>query len=136
MGNDPRTPGAYEDINRHPDAHRFIIRPDAPLFYASSQSLRDTVTEMVSSSKDTIGTLILDLDANNELDITSTEVLAKLIEGLARHDVRVALAHVHATTADMIRRAAIEGKPGPDRIFPNLDTAVAWASTSDRESPG
>jgi hypothetical protein len=38
--------------------------------------------------------------------------------------------------ADMIRRSAVDGQPGPDRIFPNLDTAVAWAGTSDRESPG
>ena len=32
--------------------------------------------------------------------------------------------------ADMIRRSASDGKPGPDRIFPNLDSAVTWASTS------
>ena len=46
------------------------------------------------------------------------------------------MANVHAATADMIRRSAVDGKPGPNRIFPNLDTAVAWASTSDRESLG
>ena len=66
--------------------------------------------------------------ANDELDITSTEALAKLIEELARRDVRVALAHVHATAADMIRRSASDGNPGPERIFPNLDSAVTWAS--------
>jgi|HubBroStandDraft_3_1064219.scaffolds.fasta_scaffold07104_2 SulP family sulfate permease len=134
MGSDPDLPGAYEDVHRHPDAEPIrgvlIIRPDAPLFYANSQALRDTVTEMVRSSKDTIGTVILDLDANDELDITSTEALAKLIEELARRDVRVALAHVHATAADMIRRSASDGNPGPERIFPNLDSAVTWASTS------
>jgi sulfate permease, SulP family len=133
MGRDPDLPGAYEDVHRHPGAEPvpgvLIIRPDAPLFYANSQALRDTVTEMVRSSKDTIGTVILDLDANDELDITSTEALAKLIEELARRDVRVALAHVHATAADMIRRSASDGHPGPDRIFPNLDSAVTWAST-------
>jgi MFS superfamily sulfate permease-like transporter len=97
------------------------------LFYANSQSLRDTVTEMIRSSNGTIRTVILDLDANDELDITSTEALAKLIAELADHHVLVALAHVHATTADMIRRSATEGKPGADQIFPNLDSAVAWA---------
>jgi sulfate permease, SulP family len=138
MGSDPDLPGAYEDIHRHPGAEPIpgvlIIRPDAPLFYANSQSLRDTVTEMVRSSKGAVGTLILDLDANDELDITSTEALGKLIEELARRDVRVALAHVHATTADMISRSASDGKPGPDRIFPNLDSAVAWASTGPASS--
>jgi MFS superfamily sulfate permease-like transporter len=104
------------------------------LFYANSQTLRDTVTEMVRSSKDTIGTVILDLDARDELDITSTEALAKLIKELAHRDVRVALAHVHATAADMIRRSAGDGKPGPDRIFPNLDSAARWASIGPASS--
>jgi SulP family sulfate permease len=131
MGADPDVPGAYEDIRRHPGARpipgMLIVRPDAPLFYANSQSLRDTVTEMIRSSNGTIHTVILDLDANDELDITSTEALAKLIAELADHHVLVALAHVHATTADMIRRSATEGKPGADQTFPNLDSAVAWA---------
>ena len=131
MGADPDVPGAYEDIRRHPGARpipgMLIIRPDAPLFYANSQSLRDTVTEMIRSSNGTIRTVILDLDANDELDITSTEALAKLIAELADRHVLVALAHVHATTADMIRRSATEGKPGAEQIFPNLDSAVAWA---------
>jgi MFS superfamily sulfate permease-like transporter len=61
-----------------------IIRPDAPLFYANAQSLRDTVTEMVQASEHTIRTLILDLDANDELDITSSEALAKLTGELGR----------------------------------------------------
>jgi sulfate permease, SulP family len=130
MGADPDVPGAYEDIRRHPGARpipgMLIIRPDAPLFYANSQSLRDTVTEMIRSSNGTIRTVILDLDANDELDITSTEALAKLIAELADRHVLVALAHVHATTADMIRRSATEGKPGAEQIFPNLDSAVAW----------
>ena len=131
MGADPDVPGAYEDIRRHPGARpipgMLIVRPDAPLFYANSQSLRDTVTEMIRSSNGTIRTVILDLDANDELDITSTEALAKVIAELADHHVLVALAHVHATTADMIRRSATEGKPGADQIFPNLDSAVEWA---------
>src|SRR6202050_4324223 len=131
MGADPDVPGAYEDIRRHPGARpipgMLIVRPDAPLFYANSQSLRDTVTEMIRSSNGTIRTVILDLDANDELDITSTEALAKLIAELADHHVLVGLAHVHATTADMIRQSATEGKPGADQIFPNLDSAVAWA---------
>lgn len=76
MGSHPHLPGAYEDVQRHPGTGQIpgvlIVRPDAPLFYANTQALRDTVTDMVSSSKDTIRILIIDLDANDELDITST----------------------------------------------------------------
>ncbi len=82
---------------------------------------------MIRSSNGTIRTVILDLDANDELDITSTEALAKLIAELADRHVLVALAHVHGTAADMIRRSATEGNPAADQIFPNLDSAVTWA---------
>jgi SulP family sulfate permease len=133
LGADPRQPGTYQDIQRHPGATPLpgvlIIRPSAPVFYANAQSLRDTISDMIHRSNGTIHTLILDLDANDELDITSTETLAKLAGELAHRNVRVALAHVHTTTADMIRRSAIGGQPGPDRMFPNLGSAATWAAT-------
>src|ERR1700691_730030 len=79
MGAAGDMPGAYEDTSRHPSARPIpgvlIIRPDAPLFYANAQSFRDTVTQLLSSSDEAIHTLILDLDANDELDITSSEAL-------------------------------------------------------------
>jgi MFS superfamily sulfate permease-like transporter len=83
-----------------------------------------------------VHTLILDLDANDELDITSSEALAKLTEELGAQHVRVGLAHVHATAADMIRRSVLDERPGPVRMFPNLDSAVAWAAAAPSESAG
>ncbi len=113
-----------------------IVRPDAPLFYANAQPLRDTVSQLVRSAAEPVHTVILDLDANDEIDITSSETLGKLIGELHERHVRVALAHVHATVADTIRRAGvITGEPVPDRLFPNLDSAAAWASTDSTARP-
>ena len=47
--------------------------------------------------------------------------------------MRIGLAHVHATTAEMLRRSGILGKLGAGHTFPNLDTAVTWASTTAGE---
>jgi MFS superfamily sulfate permease-like transporter len=134
LGADRDTPGAYEDIKRHPGAQPvpgvLIIRPDVPLFYANAQPFRDTVTQQLHSPPETIHTLILDLDANDELDITSSEALGKLLDQLGDRHVRVGLAHVHSTTAEMMRRSGILEKVGADHIFPNLETAVTWAGTA------
>ena len=135
MGADRATPGAYEDIGRHPASAQpvpgvLIVRPDAPLFYANAQPFRDTVTQLVQSSPEPVHTLILDLDANDELDITSSEALEKLLDELSHQHVRIGLAHVHATTEEMMRRSGILGKLGAGHIFPNLDTAVTWANTA------
>ena len=88
------------------------------------------MTQLVQSSPEPVHTLILDLDANDELDITSSEALEKLLDELSHQHVRIGLAHVHATTEEMMRRSGILGKLGAGHIFPNLDTAVTWASTA------
>jgi Sap, sulfolipid-1-addressing protein len=59
--------------------------------------------------------------------VMGAEALANLTEDISHCGIRVALAHVHTTTAEMIRRSASDGKPGLDLVFPNLDSAVAWA---------
>ncbi len=137
LGIDPSVPGAYEDIRRHPEARPIsgvmIVRPDGPLFYANAQTLRDTVREMAESSDPRPHTLILDLDETDELDITSSEALGKLLDGLEKRGVRVGIAHVHAGTADMMRRSGMMTTLSPDRIFPNLNLAVAWAERRDHE---
>ncbi len=131
LGANPAVPGAYEDIRRHPEARPIegilIVRPDGALFYANAQALRDTVSNLVESSDPPAHTLILDLDANDELDITTAEALEKLAAGLYERHVRVGLAHAHATTVEMMERSGILERLERDRIFPNLDAAVAWA---------
>jgi MFS superfamily sulfate permease-like transporter len=134
MGADPAVPGAYQDIRRHPQARPIpgvlIVRPDVPLFYANAQSVRDRLTELVERASPPVHTVILDLDANDELDITTAEVLEKLVRELGDRQVRVGLAHMHAPAAQMLQQSGVMARLGDDRIFPNLNLAVAWASSA------
>lgn len=130
MGVDPSSPAVYLDIERHPNARPIpgvlIVRPAAPLFYANAQLVRDTIEEMVRSSKDAVRVVLIDLNANDELDITSSEALEKLLARLGEH-VRVGLAHVHASVVAMMARSGLLETIPSGQIFPNLDSAVAWA---------
>jgi sulfate permease, SulP family len=131
LGTRPGVPGGYEDVRRHDTAQPvpgvLIIRPDAPLFYANAQPLRDTVTELVRAAGPGVHTVILDLDANDDLDITSSEVLEKLAAALGRQHVRLALAHLHAPARDMLTHFGLTGEDGSCRVFPTLESAVSWA---------
>jgi SulP family sulfate permease len=131
LGTRPGVPGGYEDVRRHDTAQPvpgvLIIRPDAPLFYANAQPLRDTVTELVRAAGPGVHTVILDLDANDDLDITSSEVLEKLAAALGRQHVRFALAHLHAPARDMLTHFGLTGEEGSCRVFPTLEAAVSWA---------
>ena len=106
-----------------------VIRPDAPLFYANAQSIVDAI-ELRSPGEggcQVPRAVVLDLDANDELDITSNDQLQKLVRRLQAEDVALGLAHVHGPVLDMAQRSGLLGDVGPTRVFPTLATAVAWA---------
>jgi sulfate permease, SulP family len=130
LGSDPRTPDVFIDTARHPDAvpipHVLVVRPDAPLFYANAQAIRDAIDVRVASATD-IRAVVLDIDANDDLDITTTEQLQKLFEGLQRQGIAVGVAHFHGPALQMAERSGLLGVIGPDHVFANAAEAVSWA---------
>jgi SulP family sulfate permease len=131
LGVDPHTPGAFEDLERHPDAApppgMIVVRPDAPLFYANAESVRDSVESAVIASGQPVHAVVLDLDGNDDLDITSAEQLEKLTESLVGRNVAVTLVHLHKPAEDMLESTGLLKKIGRDHVFPNLASAVEWA---------
>ncbi len=132
LGSDPANPGAFEDIKRHPDAEAvpgvLVIRPDAPLFYANAQSIRDFV-ESAASSTDGVHTVVLDLDGNDDIDITTAEQLDKLTTNLHRRDVLVAVVHLHKPAAEMAAATGLLDRLGRHHVFSTLADAVEWAGS-------
>ncbi len=131
LGADPVVSGAFEDVERHPDATAIpgvlIVRPGAPLFYANAQTVRDNIDAMVTSAAGRIRTVIIDLDANDDLDITSAEQLDKLADSLSDGDVALALAHVHQPVQQMLQATGLLDKIGPSHVFATLAKAAVWA---------
>ncbi len=135
LGTNPATPGAFEDLERHPDATAvpgvIVVRPDTPLFYANAQAVRDDVEADVTSSNGSVKTVVFDLDANDEIDITSAEQLEKLAETLRKEEVVFVLAHLHQPAEEMARATGLLDKVGQDHIFPTVGAAVRWAGSRD-----
>jgi sulfate permease, SulP family len=131
LGSDPAAPGTFEDVGRHPDAIPvpgvLVIRPDAPVFYANAQAVRDAVEADVAAGDGAVKTVIFDLDANDQLDITSAEQLEKLTESLNSLGVEFAIAHMHQPAQDMARATGLLEKVGQNHIFPTIASAVQWA---------
>jgi sulfate permease, SulP family len=137
MGADPEVPGGYLDLDRHSRAVAvpgvLIVRPDAPLFYANAQTVRDTI-ETLATSGEPFRAVVLILDANDDIDITSTENLEKLVDALAADHIALGIAHLHGPARDMARRAGLLDKIHRDRIFETTRDAVNWAVSY--EPPG
>jgi sulfate permease, SulP family len=133
LGHNPALPGAFLDIGRHPEAMPIpgllVVRPVAPLFYANAQAVVDAIEEHVATAVDRPTAVIIDIDASDEIDITSAEQLNKLAENLERERIPLALAHAHQPTLTLARRAGLLTKVGDDHVFPNVQAAVAWAQS-------
>jgi high affinity sulfate transporter 1 len=136
LGEDLEHPGAFVDVRHHPGAVPVagivVVRPNAPLFYANAQSVRDAIEGLVAGTEG-VHTVILNLDANDEIDITSADSLNRLAESLERDHIRLALAHVHQPTREIAGRDGLVSRIGPDQIFPNVAAAVAWGRLAPEE---
>jgi MFS superfamily sulfate permease-like transporter len=108
-----------------------IVRPDAPLFYAHAELVRDAIEQSAGSAR----AVVLVLDGNDNLDITSAEQLGKLAGGLAARNVPIGLAHVHGPALEMAERSGLLATVGADHVFPTTPAAVAWAQ-SVADAPG
>src|SRR4029077_19747724 len=91
----PGTPGAYGDVDRHPDYERIpgllVLRVESPLFYANATLVRDRIKYLVGASDPLSRVVLLEDGANVDLDITSAETLEQLLTELRGADIDFAL---------------------------------------------
>jgi SulP family sulfate permease len=132
LGAVPGLPGTYQDVAQHHEARPvpgvLIIRPDAPLFYANAQPLRDEVRALAESDAAPATTVVLDLSVSNEMDVTSADALAAIAAELASRHIRLVLANVHANAAGLLERMGIIGdKATCCPVFPSVAEAVRSA---------
>ncbi len=129
--------GTFVDVDRHPGSPErpgvLVLRPNAALFYANAQGVRDAVLEMASDPTIGATAVVLDLQASDRLDLTSAEHLAKLHDSLAAIDVDLCLCEVHAPARATADAVGLTEQLGPERFLPDIGSAVAWAD--GRRSP-
>ena len=121
LGSSPDIPGRYVEIERHPEAVPvagiLIIRLDSPIYYANALSVRAGIEELVKAEAEPPHAIVLDASVQDRLDITSADMLVKLIAKLQQAGIDVAAAEVHATVLDFARTTGLLAQLGPDNIF-------------------
>ena len=139
LGQVPGEPGAYGDVGRHPDYERIpgllVLRLESPLFYANATPVRDRVKALVGATDPPPRTLVLDIGANDRLDITSTEMLTQLVQTIHSAGIDVALADARQPVIEMARRAGLSQQLGGQRIFHTVDAAVRALGETAADSP-
>ena len=128
LGRKPGVPGAFSDLIRHPENQPIpgvlIARVDAPLYYANALTTRDQLKAMIASSSPPPYALIIDLAAQDEIDLTTTEVFSGFLRELRESGPEVYFADVHAPVIDYARKTGLFELMGQDRVFETVEAAV------------
>ncbi|MBL8147858.1 MAG: STAS domain-containing protein, partial [Anaerolineae bacterium] len=128
LGRKPGTMGTYSDLARHPENQPvpgvLIARIDAPLYYANALTTRDQLKAMIANSSPPPKALIIDLAAQDDLDLTTSEVFSGLLRELREGGPEVYFADIHAPVIDYARKTDLFELIGQDHVFDTVEAAV------------
>jgi SulP family sulfate permease len=128
LGRVPGVPGAYSDLTRHPEnvpvPGVLIVRLDAQLYYANALTYRDRVKAMVEEMDPAPRAVIFDASAQDQIDVTSTDVIRGEVKELHGKGIDVYLADVHAPVLEHGRKTGLLEAVDEDHVFPTVDLAV------------
>ena len=136
LGRVPGIPGAYSDLNRHPEniaiPGLLILRLDAPVYYANAMTVQKQVKVLVENTMPPPRAILLDSAGQDSLDITSAEMLKSLVAELKDKGIEIFVAELHSTIREFSQKTGLLQIIGEDHIFPTIDTAVRAIETSAR----
>jgi high affinity sulfate transporter 1 len=134
LGRVPGIPGAYSDLKRHPENDAvpgvLILRLDEPLYYANAQTVRDRIKALIAETQPPPHVLLWDSTGQDMLDITSAEVLKRLVVELKAKGMDFYVAEMHAPVREQSQRTGLLELIGEDHIFPTVEIAVRFIETS------
>ena len=128
LGYAPGIAGMH-DIDDYPTARQVpglvVYRYDAPLFFANAADFKRRALASLSLADGPVEWLIMNMEANIEVDLTSVDALDQVRAELERRGVVLALARVKQDLrADLVSSGFLD-RVGQERVFMTLPTAVA-----------
>jgi len=132
LGYVPDVPGMH-DVDDYPDATTVqglvVYRYDSPLFFANAEDFRHralaAVTDSEIATHEPVEWLLVNMEANVEVDLTALDALEDLREELASSGTTLALVRVKQDLREDLDRYGLTERIGPERIYPTMPTAVA-----------
>ncbi len=122
------------DVDDFPDAEQIpglvVYRYDSPLFFANADDFHHRALAAVDEAEQPVDWLLINAEANVEVDLTSLDALDRLRRDLDARGVVLALARVKQDLLDDLQSAGLVDAIGTDRMYATLPTAVtaylAW----------
>jgi SulP family sulfate permease len=127
LGSVPGLAGLH-DVDDYPEAQTVpglvVYRYDAPLCFANAEDFRRRVLEAVDGETAPVEWVLLNMEANVEVDLTALDMVEDLRVSLSDRGITLAMARVKHDLATYLARTGVAERVGPEHIFPTLPTAV------------
>lgn len=135
LGRSPAT-GTFVDVARDPAVEAVpgvvVLRPEAGLFFANAEAVRDGVLAHVERSR--AAAVVLDAETVPTIDVTAVRMLDGLADDLDRRGVRIAIARDVGQVRDLLVEAG-RGPGSPVRTYPTVRAAVAALTEAPEPTP-
>lgn len=130
MGKLPEEKAAWGSLIDHPERHTvpgiLVLRLDAPLFWANAATVFDRLLEIVLARPDT-HVVLLDLEATNQLDVTTERRLEAFLDALRAHDRDLYLVRVFHQVRVVMKASGFFDRLGEGRAWHSISAGVQAA---------
>jgi len=109
-----RVPGTmkYLDIQRHPESeivsHTLIVRIDGSQIFLNTESIKDTIIDLVDTQYKDIRLLVLDFEATPFIDFSGIEMLEELTDEMKQRGIKIIGANMYEPLEDLIKKSKLE----------------------------
>jgi high affinity sulfate transporter 1 len=101
-----------------------VYRFEANLFYANASFFVEEILRLVTTAKNPIHGLVLDVTGIDYVDYTAAKMLLQVRSELNKRGVTVVSAAISADAIDSLRRYGLAGDDFDKRVYPTIDAAV------------
>lgn len=127
------------DIDDYPEAITVpglvVYRYDAPLCFANADDFRSRVLAAVDAETTPAAWVLLNMEANVEIDLTATDMLEDLRATLAANGITLALARVKHDLEVYLDRTGFLARIGASHVFQTLPTALEGFRMQEHPPP-
>jgi SulP family sulfate permease len=102
----------FLDIKRRPEgeiiSHTLIVRVDGSQIFLNTESIKDTILDLVDHEYDDTKLFILDFEASPFIDYSGIQMLEELYDELNSRGIKVKAANMYGPLRDSIRKSRLE----------------------------
>jgi MFS superfamily sulfate permease-like transporter len=127
LGRVPGRDGFYK-LHRTPEARQppglAICLIQGSLLFFNTDYIATRLRAIADALPPDTHRLVIDASAISQIDSSAAEMLGELCDELRDRGIRLGLAELHAEARELLRRAGVIERIGPDMVFDNLEDAA------------